>query len=124
MTIAPRGGIWGRLAWLLLAVILAHAVAPLGSPVRAASGSAFSAFTSDVSLGPSRPAPQEKERRYQKASGGADNPGDQAAALAVPSTPLDQSRPPAGEAAIAGPPLLRSHRLLARSLGARAPPLS
>ena len=40
--------------WLILAVILGHALLPVGSPLSKASGSAFSAATFEVSLAPSR----------------------------------------------------------------------
>jgi hypothetical protein len=38
-----------------MAIVLGHALAPVGSPLVRASGSAFSAATADVSLGPARP---------------------------------------------------------------------
>jgi len=40
--------------WLALAVVLSHALVPLGPSLQSRSGSAFSAFTSDVALGPER----------------------------------------------------------------------
>ena len=40
--------------WLSLVTVFTHAVLPLGSPLARSAGSAFSAFTADVSLVPSR----------------------------------------------------------------------
>lgn len=64
LSLASRGwAFWGSL-WLALATVCALALDPFGgSPVREISGSAFSFFTSDVSLGPTRaPAPEKAVR--------------------------------------------------------------
>ena len=49
--------------WLSLAIILIHALAPSATPWRRNYGSAFNGFTRDVSLGPSRATPIEKDQR-------------------------------------------------------------
>src|SRR3954468_10373649 len=53
MRLAPRH--WANMLflWLSLATVLVPAIGSSGSPLRLTEGSAFSAFTSDVSLGPS-----------------------------------------------------------------------
>ena len=48
--------------WLSLVVVLTCALGSFGSAVQASSGSAFNAFTSDVSLGPSRASEPEKAK--------------------------------------------------------------
>jgi hypothetical protein len=104
--------------WLSLAVVLTCALGSFGSPARATSGSAFNAFTSDVSLGPSRASEPEKERREQRpAAGSAGQAKMVPAAARLPAPPpiiaaryfVLTSDPPAP--ATAG------------ALGARAPPL-
>jgi hypothetical protein len=51
--------------WLALAIIFLHALTPSATPWRPTAGSAFNGFTRDVSLGPSRAAPPEKEQRIR-----------------------------------------------------------
>lgn len=109
-------------ARLSLALVLACAIGSFGSPARASHGSAFNAFTSDVSLGPARPVPPEKIKRIQRASSGPDDPAVRAmASIAAPSL---LAAPEAGVAAAAyfeiaiRPPA----RLGAAGFRARAPP--
>lgn len=52
--------------WLSLAIILIHALAPSATPWRISYGSAFNGFTRDVSLGPSRTSPVEKDQRARE----------------------------------------------------------
>jgi hypothetical protein len=103
--------------WLSLAVVLTCALGSFGSPVQASSGSAFNAFTSDVTLGPTRASEPEKQRKAQ--TPGAGNAGQakfvQAAhALVVP--------PPAGPAKHFNLPDDRHAPVKTGALGARAPP--
>ena len=120
MTLASRNWFRTGFLWLALAVVLTCALGSFGSPVRASSGSAFNAFTSDVSLGPSRASEPEKQRREQAPpSGGAGQA--KAAPVAVPNgAPLSSGTiRPFFEPAPA-PPSLKT----TGAIGARAPPLA
>ena len=79
ITPAHRSGYRLRWVWLALAIVLAHALTPLPPSLQARSGSAFSAFTSDVTLGPVRGQDPAKARsgandrdRQLHLSGGGD----------------------------------------------------
>jgi hypothetical protein len=50
----PGTRLVGPSLWLLLVSIFVHALLPTGSPIHRATGSAFSASTTDVSLKPAR----------------------------------------------------------------------
>lgn len=68
--------------WLLLLVIFAHAMTPGPfTPVKR-SGSAFSAHTSDVSLGPSASFTARKIKRFENSTQAGDAP---VAVLDVPA---------------------------------------
>lgn len=103
--------------WLSLAVVLTCALGSFGSPVQASSGSAFNAFTSDVSLGPSSAAEPEEDRKQQSpGTGGA----GQAKALRAATLLL---LPPLLEpAAYFDLPFHRPTAVTPGALGARAPP--
>lgn len=110
--------------WLSLAVVLAPALDPVGSPLREVSGSAFNAFTSEVSLGPSRAAPPERERKYQAMPAGG---SDRAAPRAEAPMPVRRIAIALPRLAIgAAFPLLSGAspgRFSGPALPARAPPL-
>jgi hypothetical protein len=121
MRLAPRNWANALFLWLSLATVLVPAIGSSGSPLRLTEGSAFSAFTSDVSLGPSRAAPIEDEGTAQTAPGGGGGSASHvrfalaapalgpAPALAAPGTAFD-------------PPSPRPARFAAGAIGARAPP--
>jgi len=69
--------------WLLLATILVHALLPGGSPIRRTSGSAFSAATADVSLGPSRRTGDVTQSLEARAPARVDGVGPDAPLLAA-----------------------------------------
>jgi hypothetical protein len=124
MTLATRQLATAIFLRLSLAVVLACAIGSFGSPVRASQGSAFNAFTSDVSLGPGRPVTPEKARRIQRASNGPDDPAVRAVAnIALPSL---LAAPEAAAAGAAWPafPALPPTRIAALAFQARGPPLS
>ncbi len=124
VTLAPRNWAHVVFLWLSLATVLAPALIPFGSPLIVRSGSAFSAFTSDVSLGPKRAAEPERDRKYQKAGGGPD--GLHAYAGAALLTPSRLWQPPrlAAGAPFPAVPDRGPARLVARGFQARAPPLA
>lgn len=74
MALARRTWLFTLCLWLSLATVLGHALAPIGSPLAQKSGSAFSAATWDVSLGPARAGVNAKLKRGQ-ASPGEDEGG-------------------------------------------------
>jgi hypothetical protein len=121
LTLAPRNWLRTLFLWVALAVVLTCALGSFGSPVRASSGSAFNAFTSDVSLGPSRAAEPEKERREQTPPS-----GDGSGHAAIVPAPAVTAAPPFPRAVR---PVFRPSRAplslaTAGAVGARAPPLS
>ena len=111
--------------WLSLAIIFIHAIAPTPTPWRVSYGSAFNGFTRDVSLGPSRTTPIQKEpRASERGDDRAGFAGDRVAiAVFLPRlTALDLAsrRVRLDPARIDGPPtsrIVQPHR-------ARAPPLT
>lgn len=122
MTLALRR--WGYFVflWLSLGTAAVHAIVPLGSPLVARSGSAFSAFTSDLSLGPQRAAQPEKGARHHSlpdpgTDGGQGIFASQAAAAAALQLSADSAAPPAP---LAGGPFA-TERPSSR-FQARAPP--
>lgn len=91
VTFAPRTWLYLACLWLSIATALGHAVAPVGSPLTRTSGSAFSASTTDVALGPSRlgaatarPSLATDDNDGSAASGDAPLVGFQIAAPAIP----------------------------------------
>lgn len=121
MAFAPRTWLYLLCLWLSIATALGHAVVPAGSPLDRGSGSAFSAATTDVSLGPSRIG-YAKAKRIE-ASG--DEPG----------TGFGPDAPPLAASAPALPVPARVHPYpypapdqpapsfpLSRGFDARAPP--
>lgn len=104
---------------LALAVVLTCALGSFGSPVRASTGSAFNAFTSDVSLGPTRAGEPEKQRKVQAvAPGGAGHAGA--------TLPLQIGLSPRLRVAAAAhflPSFAPPASIVAGALGARGPPL-
>ena len=88
--------------WLSIATVFTHAVLPVGSPLARTSGSAFSASTVEVSLGPSRRGSPDalKEQATLEADGAAseaDTPVDSFAGT-LSSAPglIAQLRPSGG----------------------------
>ena len=69
MALARRTWLFTLCLWLSLATVLGHALAPIGSPLTQKSGSAFSAATWDVSLGPARAGVNAKVKRGQALPG-------------------------------------------------------
>lgn len=118
MIAAPRHWVRSFALWLSLAVVLTCSLGSFGSPARAESGSAFNAFTSDVSLGPTRAAEPEKERRELTPTPGGAGQALPALSLTLPP------RPPAPTAVrpdvLPAPPVAR----IVGAVGARAPPRS
>lgn len=106
--------------WLSLAIVLTCAIGSFGSPVRASSGSAFNAFTSDVAIGPKRAGAPEKDSSEQTPA-----PGGSGQAKALPAS-LIALFPPSLSASISGgiQPQVSVLPLTAGPVGARAPPLS
>lgn len=120
MTLASRYRLRTAFLWLALVVVLTCALGSFGSPVRASSGSAFNAFTSDVSLGPSRASEPEKQHREQAPpSGGSDQTKAAPAAVLIRALLPSGTLRPFFEPDPA-PPSLRT----AGAIGARAPPLA
>ena len=109
---------------LSLAVVLACAIGSFGSPARASHGSAFNAFTSDVSLGPARPVPPEKIKRVQRASNNPDDPGLRTVAGIALPTLLAAPEAVAACAAYFASPAVTPARRAASGFQARAPPFS
>jgi hypothetical protein len=103
LSLAPARSAYGFFVWLALAVVLAPALDPVGSPFREVTGSAFNAFTSDVSLGPSRAAPPERERKYRVVA--ADVPDLQGVATTAVVLVLLICSPRTAAAVAAGLPL-------------------
>lgn len=102
--------------WLSLAVVLTCALGSFGSPAQASSGSAFNAFTSDVTLGPSRATEPEKERKAQTpGAGSAGQAKFVHAAILLTAPPADSTR-------YAELPFDRPVSVRTGALGARAPP--
>lgn len=110
--------------WLLLAAIGTHAMLPVGSPLARSSGSAFSAATADVSLGPQRRqvAGQAEfgqdllANRGSGSSGGSDVPLLPLAAVFSPPLPVE----PRASAPLPDDPFVESSATSA--FRARAPP--
>lgn len=103
--------------WLSLGVVLTCALGSFGSPVQASSGSAFNAFTSDVTLGPSRASEPAKERKEQTPSAGSAGQAKVLRAADVLAAP-----PPARPALYFNLPFDRPALARTGALGARAPP--
>lgn len=120
MAFAPRTWLHLACLWLSLAMVLGHALAPVGSPLARSAGSAFSASTSDVALGSVR-AGLAKAKRTAIADDDAGASGGLDFLFFAANTPALQ--PPAFGAA----PTLRSADLppsfpRAHGFHARAPP--
>lgn len=97
MAFARRTWLFTLGLWLSLAMVLGHALAPVGSPVVRKSGSAFSTATYEVSLGPARAGIAAKLKRFQIADdedgGGPDLPALLLAAAPVPPAPAAPAIP-------------------------------
>ena len=104
--------------WLSLAVVLTCAVGSFGSAVQASTGSAFNAFTSDVSLGPSRASEPERVRKDRALPTGAAGQAKARPVVAALPTPR---RPAPVEPRAAAPSTLPAI-IMAGAVGARAPP--
>jgi hypothetical protein len=124
MRLAPRNWANALFLWLSLATVLVPAIGSSGSPLRLTEGSAFSAFTSDVSLGPSRAAPIEAPGEGLTSGGDGDGASASIAssgeALAGPDAAqsLPVLRPDFIE-----PPPRHPATFAAGPIGARAPPV-
>jgi hypothetical protein len=126
VTLVPRRLTRLLFLWLALATVIASALDPVvGSPLAESHGSAFNAFTSDVSLGPSRATAPERERKYLgRPAAGSGQPGA-GTAIAAPQPPFRLAPPPAPAVlAVAPPPEGHAFRLAARASRARAPPFA
>ena len=120
MIAASRDWLRSFALWLSLAVVLTCAIGSFGSPVRASSGSAFNAFTSDVAIGPGRAADPEKNRKEQTPA-----PGGAGQAKAVVAVAAALAPPPQAVAkSHAEPASAPAFLVTVGPLGARAPPLS
>ena len=119
---------WARMQmltlWLLLGSIFAHALIPVGSPLKPTTGSAFSASTLEVALAPGRKPQFDKQVQLKAGEGDARWPdaGSPDAAI-LPQLPAlvpaayDQTRP--------APPRVVAlvDRAGAASFQPRAPPI-
>lgn len=109
--------------WLSLAVILTHALIPLGSPAIRAQGSAFSAYTGDVSL-------RGREGSVARAYATQADPGEPGAGLpggadpnsATPSIPSALTGPDHSAAQLHSIPTVRPSWAPYDAFRARAPP--
>ena len=117
MTAVSRLWLRSFALWLSLAVVLTCALGSFGSPAQASNGSAFNAFTSDVTLGPSRASEPEKERKEQTPGAGSAGQAKFVRAAALLIVP-----PPPGPALYFDLPYDRPAPVAAGALGARAPP--
>lgn len=88
---------WFGSGWLLLVMILAHALSPTASPLTKSSGSAFNGFTAEVALGPGRADPLKRQSAVLRA--GSD--GETQASAGYPLATLP--RPPAHASAAHSP---------------------
>ena len=95
MSQAARPPVNRLFLWLSLAVILTHALIPLGSPLVRGPGSAFSAYTGDVSLG-SRTAAKAKRQKTEQAK-----PPDVSTGVAIAIADAGGVIPPAPHGALA-----------------------
>lgn len=121
MALVPRTWLYLACLWLSIATALGHAVVPAGSPLAKGSGSAFSASTTDVALGPARTGPAKIKRvapvaEDPDAGFGPDLPPLAASApvLPLPATGHAPSAHASDQPAPSFPPV--------RSFDARAPP--
>jgi hypothetical protein len=123
MRLAPLHWANALFLWLSLATVLVPAIGSSGSPLRLTEGSAFSAFTSDVSLGPTRAAPIEDNGAQQSAP--VDGDGaivfNARANLILPN-PSEARALSALRPGFADPPPQPRARFAAGAIGARAPP--
>jgi hypothetical protein len=124
MSVARRNWASAVFLWLSLATVLVPALGSSGSPLQLGEGSAFSAFTSDVSLGPSRGASIEQQESIQTAPGDtADGSAFHAGHGFALSTSGSARALPASGRGFAGLPAPRRGRIAAAGpIGARAPP--
>ena len=102
---------------LSLAVVLTCALGSFGSPVQASTGSAFNAFTSDVTLGPSRATEPEKNRKAQAPAGGSAGQATLVRAATILAAP-----PPSATILYFDLPGDRLAPVATGTLGARGPP--
>ena len=109
--------------WLILATIFAQALLPVGSPMARASGSAFSASTSEVSLAPARGASAffvQQEGGSSAGLGGGD-PADPPAAI-LPSRPYALASARAATPPLPTAPELSRRPAKSQPYAPRAPP--
>lgn len=125
MSLAPRNWANALFLWLSLATVLVPAIGSSGSPLRLTQGSAFSAFTSDVSLGPSRAAPIEA------GGDGQTSPGDRDGASAFVTKSGQALAGPDGAQSLPAPrpdfiepPPRHPATFAAGAIGPRAPPIA
>ena len=126
MTLVPRRLTRLFFLWLALATVIGSALDPVvGSPLAESHGSAFNAFTSDVSLGPSRATAPERDRKYLGRPAPGSGQSGAAGTIAAATLPSRLVPPPAAAAiAFAPPPEGHAFRLAARASRARAPPFA
>lgn len=91
MTFAPGLRPFAASLWLALAIVFVHALAPTATPWQVRSGSAFNGFTRDVSLGPSRAAPPEKDKRSRERLESGSGQSGAEATIAVKLSPRLQT---------------------------------
>ena len=117
--------LWGfGSGWLLLAIILAHALNPTASPLTKSSGSAFNPFTAEVALGPERGPPPKKQAIVLRTGASDDavaHSGLPPAILAAPATMFPAGVRPGPAFLSSPPPVARDAAAFANR--ARAPPL-
>ena len=96
MALARRTWLFTLCLWLSLATVLGHALAPIASPLAPKSGSAFSASTWEVSLGPVRAGVNARLKQAQGApddEGGPPDPATPVLLAAVPTLPAQPQGP-------------------------------
>jgi hypothetical protein len=119
------GAARGMTLWLLLLSIFAHALVPIGSPLQRTAGSAFSAFTADVSTVPTRRPLREETGARQSAGNSGESGADSGSADAgplPPSAPAVSARAVGAALPAAAAPPVPLPGGGAASFQARAPP--
>lgn len=122
MAVARRTWLFSLCLWLSLATVLGHALSPVSSPLTPKSGSAFSASTSDVSLGAPRAGIHAKLKRGQAADEEESGPPDLSAPLLLAEAPVLQARAPRGNSFSSVPASIPPPFGPGGGFNARAPP--
>lgn len=120
MALTARTWLYLACLWLSIATALGHAMVPAGSPLERGQGSAFSASTSDVSLGASSTGAAKINRTA--ASDDQGSAPDFGPPLLAGLTPAPLAHAFARTLSNFGPALALSSFPLAHDFDARGPP--